>query len=284
MESSYNDEIGEMTELINRNIIATKVILDKEKELLLVKDRINYNLDKRVHEELEINKQQSAYMLQHSRQAQMGEMISMIAHQWRQPLASISAVAGTLKLDIMMDNYKADFFTDRLTSIEELSQHLSFTIDDFRDFYKQNKKSVTIKLDEVISKSLNIVKPTLISENIEIIEEHNSKDEIELCESELSQVLLNILKNAQDNFKEKQIKNPYIKITTENRTITICDNGGGIQEDVIEKIFDPYFSTKDEKTGTGLGLYMSKTIIEEHHKGKLTAQNTGDGVCFIIEL
>lgn len=84
--------------------------------------------------------------------------------------------------------------------------------------------------------------------------------------------------------KEKQIKDPYIKITAENRTISISDNGGGIPEEIIENIFDPYFTTKGDKNGTGLGLYMSKTIIEEHHKGKLAVENTDDGVCFTIQL
>ena len=98
------------------------------------------------------------------------------------------------------------------------------------------------------------------------------------------QVVLNILKNAEDNFLEKDIKEAYIKITTNDKVISICDNGGGISDDIIDKIFDPYFSTKDEKNGTGLGLYMSKRIVEEHHKAKLKVENTDDGVCFKIEL
>jgi len=100
----------------------------------------------------------------------------------------------------------------------------------------------------------------------------------------LIQVILNILQNAQDNFKNKNIVNPFIKITTKNRTISICDNGGGITEDILEKIFDSYFSTKDEHNATGLGLYMSKTIVEEHHNGSLSVKNTNDGVCFTVEL
>ncbi|NOR57633.1 MAG: hypothetical protein GQ474_03835 [Sulfurimonas sp.] len=214
----------------------------------------------------------------------MGEMISMIAHQWRQPLSSISSISSTLSFDVMMDNYKKDFFADRLNSIAEISQHLSTTIDDFRNFYKSNKKTVTLQLEELVLKPLKIIRPSLINDNIKIIEEYNSKEEIELYDSEMTQVILNLFKNAQDNFQENETKDPYIKIITENRTITICDNGGGVPEDIIEKIFDPYFSTKDEKTGTGLGLHMSKTIIEDHHNGKLNVENRDGGVCFIIEL
>jgi len=98
------------------------------------------------------------------------------------------------------------------------------------------------------------------------------------------QVLLNILKNAQDNFKERGVQNPRITIDVQERVCSICDNGGGVSEDIMERIFEPYFSTKDEKNGTGLGLYMSKTIVEEHHKGRLEVENRDDGVCFIIEL
>ena len=106
--------------------------------------------------------------------------------------------------------------------------------------------------------------------------------------NEIMQVILNILKNSQDNFKEQATKDPKITITCEcplsdTYFLKIFDNGGGIPEDIINKIFDPYFSTKSEKNGTGLGLYMSKTIIEEHHDGKLSVENTDDGVCFIIE-
>ena len=96
-------------------------------------------------------------------------------------------------------------------------------------------------------------------------------------------VILNILRNALDSFKQKQIKNQKITIKTENRTISICNNGKGIPEDIIDKIFEPYFSTKNEKNGTGLGLYMSKTIIEEHHNGKLSVKNIDDVVCFTIK-
>ena len=165
-----------------------------------------------------------------------------------------------------------------------MTKSLSKTIDDFRNFYKQNKESVIISLEDVSKKSLSIIKMSLMNNNINIIEEYNSDEKIELYDSEMMQVVLNILSNSQDILKEKTIKDPYIKITTEDRSISICDNGGGIAEDIIEKIFDPYFSTKSEKNGTGLGLYMSKTIVENHHNGKLSIENTDDGVCFTIKL
>jgi PAS domain S-box-containing protein len=234
------------------------------------------------------------YLIQQSRLAQMGEMISMIAHQWRQPLAAISTTTANLQMKIELDYFdmasqegvsEANEYTlQRLENINGYVQSLTTTIDDFRNFYKPNKKFVTIKLSEIVLKSLSIVKVSFVDDKIELIEDYKDEESIELYDSEMMQVVLNILKNAQDNFQEKQIKNRKIIIKTENRTISICDNGGGIPEDIMDKIFNPYFSTKDEKNGTGLGLYMSKTIVEEHHHGKLLVENTEDGVCFTIKV
>ena len=228
----------------------------------------------------------------------MGEMISMIAHQWRQPLAAISStsIGLLIKLDLKSFDLKAQegrdayekYFADKLRNINGYVHNLTTTIDDFRDFYKPNKEPVTMRLEDVIVKSLSIIEETLENDNIEIKKEYNSNELIRLYDNEMMQVILNILKNASDNFKEKQIKDPYIKISTEHRKISICDNGGGISRDIKEKIFDPYFSTKSEKNGTGLGLYMSKTIVENHHNGILNIKNilkSGKvtGVCFTIE-
>jgi len=286
--SNNSDEIEEMIKIVNENISTAKVILDEEKEMMLLKDRLNENLDKKVNEQIEKNKQQEEYIGVQSRLAQMGEMISMIAHQWRQPLAAISSTTIDLKirLDLNTKDVQAEqnkYLAEGLNDINTFVQNLTTTIDDFRNFYKQDKKSVTIKLEEIVLKSLKIINTSLANDNIKIKEEYNSKQEIELYDNEIMQVILNILKNAQDNFKDKDIKNQYIKITIENRTITICDNGGGIPKAIINKIFDPYFSTKNEMNGTGLGLYMSKTIIEEHHNGKLSVKNIDDGVCFMID-
>ena len=132
---------------------------------------------------------------------------------------------------------------------------------------------------------IHLIKP---SNKIEIVQKFNSNKDIEIYESELLQVFLNVIKNAQDNFEDRETKNPKITITTKDVKngvkIEILDNGGGISADVFENIFDPYFSTKTIKNGSGLGLYMSKSIIDQHHKGKFYAQNQDDGVCFCIEL
>jgi len=245
-------------------------------------------LERKVEQEVEKNKQHSANFIQQSRLAQMGEMISMIAHQWRQPLASISAISGTLTLDVMMDQYKKEFFHERLEAITELSQHLSSTIDDFRNFHKPDKKPISALLHEPIRKALTLIEASFKSQSIIIKEREQSQTKLQMHENELVQVVLSILKNSQDNFTEKNIENPTIDINVYDKNncvfAEILDNGGGISKDIIDKVFDPYFTTKDKKDGTDLGLYMSKLIIEEHHKGRLQAINVDNGVKFVIEL
>ena len=233
-------------------------------------------------------KEKDAQLLQQSRLAQMGEMISMIAHQWRQPLSAISATAINIQLDVDLEKLKLEdkdkeYLLDQIHDIYKYTKNLSTTIDDFRNFYKPNKKLDYIQLDQVSSKALAIIKSLLINNNIQIIEDYCCSSKLEMFTNEIVQVVLNILKNANDNFMERNIKEPTIKITTNDKVLSICDNGGGIPEEVIDKIFDPYFSTKDEKNGTGLGLYMSKTIVEEHHNATLEVENTDDGVCLKID-
>ena len=232
-------------------------------------------------------------LAQQSRMAQMGEMISMIAHQWRQPLNSISLTASNLKLKFDFNefdsNSQEDFtkcsqtFSEGLENIQEYIQTLSTTIDDFRNFYSPNKVSTSIKLEEIVAKSLKIISISLIEDNIKLIQEYDSEEKIELHENEMMQVILTIFKNAQDNFLEKKTQKPYIKVTTKDKTLSICDNGGGIPENILNKIFNLYFSTKTEKNGTGLGLYMSKIIIEQHHKATLSVKNIDGGTCFTIK-
>ncbi len=225
-----------------------------------------------------------------SRHAAMGEMISMIAHQWRQPLSAISATSINLQVKLSLADLDAiqpeigESFTKGLQSIDKFVSSLTNTIDDFRDFYKPNKKPSCILLEDIIEDTLEIVRSSLNSMNIKIEKEYTSSEKINVYRNELMQVILNIIKNAEDNFVENSIEKPVISIKTEENTISICDNGNGIPDAVMAKIFEPYFSTKDEKNGTGLGLYMSKIIVEKHHNGKLTALNTDPGVCFIIEL
>jgi signal transduction histidine kinase len=231
-------------------------------------------------------------LLLNARLAQMGELISMIAHQWRQPLGAIASTAINIRVQLEMERFDLSveeeraafnlYFSKRLDDIEEYVESLTTTIDDFRNFYRPDKKMVIATFEDVTKKALKIIRNSIEMDNIKIIEEYCDETQHELFDNELTQVILNLLKNAQDNFREKATVNPLIHIRAKNNLLTVCDNGGGISDDIIEKIFDPYFSTKDEKNGTGLGLHMSKVIVDEHHQGTLRARNQHEGVCFEI--
>jgi PAS domain S-box-containing protein len=259
---------------------------------------LNQSLEEKVAVEVENSRQKDKQMLAQSRLAQMGEMISMIAHQWRQPLGAIAATGIDMKMAIMMGRFDLDikeqreeqetFMIEELEHIESYVQTLTETIDDFRNFYKPNKEREILSINVPFEKSFDILKGSMDSQGIMIERSLQSTTELALFNNELMQVFLNILKNALDNFKEKGLKKPMLLIESKDTDAGVClsiyDNGGGIPEDIMIKIFDPYFSTKDEKNGTGLGLYMSKIIVEEHHKGKLRVENKNDGVCFNVEI
>jgi len=261
-------------------------------------EEVNQSLKERVAKEIKENLKKEKLLQQQTRLAQMGEMISMIAHQWRQPLSAISSSVAYIQIKITKNRFNLDnkkdreeflkFLEDKHNSISNYTESLSETIDDFRSFFKPDREMTKTSLTKPIKKALSIVKASMVNKGIEINTAYEVDTKIKMYKNELMQVILNILKNAEDNFKERDIKNAKIDITTlkENNAyiIKICDNGGGIPQDILPKIFDPYFSTKDEKNGTGLGLYISKIIVEEHNKGILDVITSKDGTCFIIKL
>ncbi len=286
------------------SIIKPNSLLYKDRYFMIWKDiskrleaenklkEFNQNLETMISKEIEKNKEQERMLFVQSKQAKVGEMISMIAHQWRQPLAAISSTVINLKMKILLsgdDKTKLiEYIDTELDDIESYTQTLTQTIDDFRDFYKIDKIAHVNSINVPIEKTFSIVKNSLESHDIQVSFELNSKEKIAMYENELIQVFLDIFQNAQDNFDINDIENKQIKISTKDFDdfiqISFSDNGGGIKDDIIEKIFEPYFSTKQEKNGTGLGLYMCSKIIKEHHKGNIKAINEDLGVCFQIEL
>ncbi|MDP3587207.1 MAG: CHASE domain-containing protein [Sulfuricurvum sp.] len=225
-------------------------------------------------------------MMMQSRHAAMGEMINMIAHQWRQPLASISAISGLLSLEVMMDQYEKEHFTQKLDLISELSLELSNTINDFRNFFKEDKVKESTTWRELVEGSLAMIKPVLISKLIKVETDFQANDSFKTYPREIRQVILNLIKNAEDVLMDNATSEPTIWIRTMRegtmRYLEIEDNGGGIPEEILNHIFEPYFSTKMEKNGTGIGLYMSKSIVEKHGNGTLSVYNTERGACFKI--
>jgi len=258
--------------------ITQQMLLKKELE------ELNKNLELRIKEAVKEVKEKDSYIIQQSRLAQMGEMIGMIAHQWRQPLTAISSASATIKLKSTLNTLNQDTIIDLSTKISDYSQMLSVTIDDFRNFFKTNKMKNETTCNKLINETLSIVSVAIENKNIKLVTNADCNTSIVTFENEVKQVLLNLIQNAEDALLEKDIKNPTITISALNKNIFVSDNAGGIADNIMEKIFDPYFSTKREKDGTGLGLYMSKTIIEEHCGGKLTARNSKDGAVFNISL
>ena len=247
-------------------------------------DELNATLEDRIAKEVELNKQKEHQMILQSRHAQMGEMISMIAHQWRQPLSAISSLSGALELRCKLDRLKVDETAAAAAKISEHAQHLSQTINDFRDFFRPDKNIEKTSYPVLIDNALSIIGTSIENKNIKITQEHTETIDIYTYPNEVKQVILNIIKNAEDAILDKQVENGEIKIITNKDTLIIKDNAGGIPENIIEKIFDPYFSTKLKKDGTGLGLYMAKTIIEKHCEGQIKAYNKDGGALFEIVL
>jgi len=233
-------------------------------------------------------KEQEMIMLYQNRAVQMGQTLSMIAHQWRQPLNTISVNVSDLIFKIMLNNVNKIYFKNKLETILSLINFLSNTIDEFRSFYKKENKKQKELLSNVVQECVDIISPSLKYEKIELDTELNNKTEIPIYKSEIKQVIIDLIKNSKEVLIEKKIKKPKIMIKTYDKNdcayIEIGDNGGGIDEKIIDQIFDAYFSTKFKKDGTGLGLYIAKIIAEKHHNGKLIFKNGEKGAIFTIEI
>ncbi|MFY9075384.1 HAMP domain-containing sensor histidine kinase [Malaciobacter mytili] len=293
---SLNDitnEISVQKELEQLNDNLENIIDYKTKEL----QELNENLEKKVQKEVEKNRQKDKRMIQQSRFAALGEMIGNIAHQWRQPLSAISSTASSMQLQLQLKLTNEEEIEKSYKTIISYVEFLTHTIEDFRNFFKEDKQKVEYEILEVLKKTLNITDAAYKDRNIQVI--LNKKQEYFKSfgfPNELSQVFLNILNNAKDAITNNKINYPIVQINIyeeENlNIIEILDNAGGINQEIIDKIFDPYFTTKHQSQGTGIGLYMSKEIIEKHMNGILKVENRTliekdnkqQGACFIISL
>jgi len=211
-----------------------------------------------------------------SRHAAMGEMLSNISHQWRQPLSLISTISTGSELTYTNKNFDEQAFRKSMQQINNTVQYLSKTIDDFRNFFNPNKEKNTFSIKTIFEKTFSLISTQFSHRNINIIKEIRDV-EIMGFENELLQVIINILNNSRDALELKKIKekNIFINVHTKDEKvlINIKDNAGGINEEIIEKVFDPYFTTKHQTQGTGIGLYMSEEIIEKHMNGEIKVKN-----------
>jgi len=274
---------GTISKNINTNFIKLifKDVTDHEEEKTKLQGVIDAEIKKRMDSEY--------LLMQQAKLATMGEMIGHIAHQWRQPLAQLGGIFMNLESAYAFDELNEKYLNERVVHGNELLKYMSNTIEDFRNFFEPNREKEVFDLAQYIQNAVNILSASLTYHHIDL----NFKKSDHLINimgfpSEFSQVILNILANAQDVLVQEKVKNPYINInlreSKEKVYVDIEDNGGGIDLSVIEKVFDIYFTTKSKKEGTGLGLYISKLIIETKLSGKLSVSNNNYGAVFTIEL
>lgn len=251
-----------------------------EKELLknnLKLKKLNESLESKVKKQVLEIRRADDILNQQSKLASMGEMIGNIAHQWRQPLSTICTIASGTKFEDELNTLNKEKLYKNLDSIVSNTKHLSQTIEDFRSFFKKDKVKKSFFVKDIIKKVINLMSASF--KNKEIIIEVDIKENIKICalENELTQAILNILNNSKDALVEKNLDIKIIKIKSyikdEKVYIEILDNGGGIKKDIIDKIFEPYFTTKFQAQGTGIGLYMTRTIIVNHIQGQIDVKN-----------
>ncbi len=247
---------------------------------------LNENLSLKVKQGIEEAKQKDRKILEQAKLARIGSMISMIAHQWRQPLSQLSGILMELETTTRFKKVDNDYILNAIDKSDKMIEFMSNTIDDFRNFYKPDKKKEDFYVSDACKKAINIIDATLENLGINLILDIKEDKKIFGYPTEFSQVILNIISNAKDVLIEKNIKNPKIEINIESKgilsIISIKDNAGGIEEKNLEQIFDPYYSTKDSSKGTGLGLYISKLIIERNMGGDLSVSNNSEGAVFKI--
>jgi C4-dicarboxylate-specific signal transduction histidine kinase len=224
-------------------------------------------------------------LLQQSRMAAMGEMISYIAHQWRQPLHLISLLVQNLETAPKPGQAPSGCRTRTIEQVLDLVQHMAATIDDFRDFFRTDKERELFSLEEATRRIVEFVEADLKTHLIEITLDAEDNLLVMGYANEYSHVLLNLLNNAKEALLERNTPAPrvHIRLFREGGTsvITVQDNAGGIPEPIREKLFDAYFTTKE--TGTGIGLYLSKIIVEKRLQGSISVRNINGGAKFRIE-
>ena len=245
-------------------------------------------MDRRVEAEiqarLKIEKEQEVernFLIQQSKLSSMGEMMGAIAHQWRQPLNALNLNIQNLDDDFADGLIDKAFIDAFIAKNRQTILFMSKTIDDFRNFFKIDKAKKKFGIREAIEETLSLQSAQFKNRNI-MVDIHGENDTIEGFRGEFQQVVLNIINNAKDAILERKIKEGRITITITPLHVSIEDNAGGIEAEVLDRVFEPYFTTKDQGDGTGIGLYMSKMIIEKNMSGKLIAENGTFGARFVI--
>ena len=246
------------------------------------------NLNERIMVEIKERTKQEQLLIQQSKLASIGNMIGNIAHQWRQPLSEINAILMSMQVQKENNDLSDERFYAMLEECDNVLEHMSNTINDFQNFFKPSKSKSKFSLQEACKSASFIIESSLKYNRIDFQMDMAEDSEVFGYPREFAQVILNILSNAKDILVERKVKNAYIKLSLARgdkfALIKVQDNGGGIHKDIIERIFEPYFTTKHASRGTGIGLYMSKIIIEANMQGYLNVRNTEEGALFTIKL
>lgn len=250
-------------------------------------DQLNENLEKRVADEVQKNFEKDALLELNSKHAQLGEMMEMILHQWRQPLSGMQTIITGAQLEDELGLLTVERMKENRETLLSNIEHLNSTIHDFRDFFKNGDSKTSITPTELIDKLKLFILPLCKKESIELSTRINYNESITLDYRKLVQALMNIIKNAIDAIVENKVERKKVTISIdkdrEDLVIILSDSGGGIPQKVLPSIFEKRFTTKKEN-GTGIGLYMTKTIIEVHLKGKIEVKNILDGAQFTLTL
>jgi PAS domain S-box-containing protein len=263
---------------------AEEKLRQKKKQL----EDLNRTLEMRVQEEVEKNRNKDILLIHQNRQAALGETLDHIAHQWKQPLNALSLITGSLKDEASSGKLTDKILHENTDTILGLVDHMAQTINVFRDFYRPEKERTVFFIKEAIDKALSFIKPALRFDSIEVDFEADPLLAAYGYPKEYAQVFLNVLSNAREACKESGVEKPKISIRAlaENgkAVVTVTDNAGGIPEATLDRVFDLYFTTRESSGGTGIGLHMSKNIIEKNMGGILSVRNSGCGAEFRIEL
>lgn len=249
-------------------------------------ETFNQRLQEEISKAVEKNRTQEKILMQQAKMAEIGSMVESIAHQWRQPLNILGLSMTRLNINHSLGNTQD--VEKVIEIVEQQIEYMSQTIDDFRNFFKQDQMQSKVNVSGLINEVETLLGPLLASKRIVMIRDIDPTIEILVYHNELKQVLINIVNNAREAIEQHKSKKREIHVSCVNDkyhcTISIEDSGGGVPHHIIDKIFDPYFTTKFESQGTGIGLYMAKMIIEKHCLGKLSVYNTRNGACFEVRL
>src|SRR3989339_434051 len=244
-------------------------------------------LEERIKAEVMENRNKDRMLHNQSKSVQMGEMLNMIAHQWRQPLNAISASAISVSMKLELDELEPDDIREHLTYIQWRVQKMSQTISDFMNFFKPDQEIQQFKLIDVMKDIESLMKAQLQGRGIRILFDPNNTIVISSYKKELAHILINIIANARDAYEglHLNVKTITVSLTqSEENTLilSVSDSAGGVRPENLDKIFDPYFTTKEQGKGTGIGLYMSKRIVQEILHGSIEVANTDEGAEFFI--